>query len=302
MELRDLEYFLAAIDSGSVSDGARRLGRSQQALSKSLARLEHSLGAQLIERTPKGVLPTELGKSLAVRARAMLAEAAKFHREVDVAVGRGSGHFAIGVSPIGAAGIAAPAIRRLRELFPRLRVTVEAGLETHFTKALAAGEIDLAITTGFEPADRHIMARPIGEEPWLVAGRDGHQLLADAGSLADLAGAEWLYGEVARPLQSVIDQSFTASGIDPPVPAVTTTSLVFAASFLAQSNLLAVLPRSIVARAAGLRGVDLAQGAWRSPIVALRRRRAVSSVVETRMMELLDAEAQAQATTTSSDE
>ena len=287
MELRDLEYFLAVIESGSITHGASRVGRSQQAVSKGLARLERALGVRLLERTAKGVVPTVLGQSLAVRAQAMLAEAARFRREVDLATARTGGHLALGVSPIAAAKIASTAVARFRHVYPNIRVTVESGLEHHFTRTLIGGDLDLAMAASYEATDPRLIVEQIAEEPWLVAGRVGNDLIDRAESLADLRTATWIYGEVPRPLQSRIDQSFASVGLDPPKPTVATHSLEFALSLLAHSDVLAILPASIVAEHGQLSGRNFDEAGWRIPLVIMRRRRAAPSPLELKMVELI---------------
>ncbi|MEE3623508.1 LysR substrate-binding domain-containing protein [Nitrospirillum sp. BR 11752] len=74
-------------------------------------------------------------------------------------------------------------------------------------------------------------------------------------------------------------------------PRISTTSLPFAISVLEATDMLAILPRSLVAAAPGLMGRDLAQGRWTTPLVAMRRRRAVSSVAATDLIAILQEEA-----------
>jgi len=61
MELRDIEYFAVVAEHGNLRRAAESLGLSQPALSKSLRRLEKSMAAKLVKRTPKGVELTAVG-------------------------------------------------------------------------------------------------------------------------------------------------------------------------------------------------------------------------------------------------
>ena len=61
MNLEDLRTFVEVADSGGVASGARRLGLPKSIVSRSLSRLEKSLGAQLISRTTRGSTLTEIG-------------------------------------------------------------------------------------------------------------------------------------------------------------------------------------------------------------------------------------------------
>lgn len=291
MELRDLEYFLAVVDTGSLTLAARQKGLSQQALSKSLARLETELGIMLLERTPKGVRVTRMGEALLVKARSILGEMGQFRRDLDVALGRTSTQLALGVSPAAAAGIARQAIPRLQRVFPRLHLRVEAGVEPTFVRMLLAGDIDLALATSTAAGDPQISSTVLGHERWVVAGRRDHPLLTVAGSLTDLVGADWIYGPMPDGLDARVDSYFQQQGVDAIRPRITSSSILFGLSMLASSNLLAVLPRSMVMDAPGLMGRDLAEGAWTTPLIVMRRRRAASSAFENSLIEILTDEA-----------
>lgn len=74
MDLRQLRYFLAVVEEGSVTRAAARLHLTQPPLSAQLARLEHELGVPLLVRHRRGVDATEAGRGLAEHARRLLAD------------------------------------------------------------------------------------------------------------------------------------------------------------------------------------------------------------------------------------
>jgi DNA-binding transcriptional LysR family regulator len=74
-EIAELRAFCAAVDLGSLGRAARLLSVSQPALSKRLRALEAVAGAQLLERSPRGVRPTPAGNALYLEARKLLAQA-----------------------------------------------------------------------------------------------------------------------------------------------------------------------------------------------------------------------------------
>lgn len=61
MTLEDLRMFVAACEAGSLSALARQLGKTQSAISQHISRLEKELGVPLLERSGRGVAPTEAG-------------------------------------------------------------------------------------------------------------------------------------------------------------------------------------------------------------------------------------------------
>lgn len=64
--------FLAVVDEGHFTQAAARLGMTQQAVSKRIARLESDLGATLLDRTRAGARPTDDGAAFLPQARALI--------------------------------------------------------------------------------------------------------------------------------------------------------------------------------------------------------------------------------------
>jgi len=63
LELRQLRYFTAIVDAGSLTRAASALYIAQPALSQQLATLEADLGVKLLNRGAKGAKPTAAGLS-----------------------------------------------------------------------------------------------------------------------------------------------------------------------------------------------------------------------------------------------
>jgi DNA-binding MarR family transcriptional regulator len=74
MNLKDLKYLVALADTGHFGRAAQRTFVSQPTLSAQLKKLEEYLGVKLVERHPKNVQLTEVGKEIVARARRMLSE------------------------------------------------------------------------------------------------------------------------------------------------------------------------------------------------------------------------------------
>ncbi|ARU58023.1 MAG: LysR family transcriptional regulator [Pseudomonadales bacterium] len=75
MDLKALKYFIATVEEGSISAAAQRLYIAQPSISMALAKLEDSLGAQLLIRGKKGVTPTPAGQSLYQQALGLVQHA-----------------------------------------------------------------------------------------------------------------------------------------------------------------------------------------------------------------------------------
>ena len=72
MELRELKYFLAVAQTGSISAAADSLYITQPSLSRQMKNLETEAGGELFERGSRRITLTERGKLLKKRAEEML--------------------------------------------------------------------------------------------------------------------------------------------------------------------------------------------------------------------------------------
>src|ERR1700746_2971648 len=82
MDIRQLRYFLGIVEQRSLSRAAEFLHVAQPALTLHLKRLELEFGCQLVERTSRGVVPTEFGHRLAQRAKVLLEDLNHLRDEV----------------------------------------------------------------------------------------------------------------------------------------------------------------------------------------------------------------------------
>jgi len=82
-ELRHLRAFLAVAEQGSANRAGAALFRAQSGVSRAVHRLEASLGAKLFERRARGMLLTEYGRALLVRAKRVHEEMQ--HARIEVA-------------------------------------------------------------------------------------------------------------------------------------------------------------------------------------------------------------------------
>src|SRR6202451_3621552 len=73
VSLDQLRAFIAAVDEGSFSAGARRLHRAQSAVSELVSNLEAQIGVQLFDRTERHLKLTQAGLLLVADARAVVA-------------------------------------------------------------------------------------------------------------------------------------------------------------------------------------------------------------------------------------
>lgn len=96
--LRQLEYFVAIADTGSITAASVASRVTQAAVSTALAQLERAVGARLIIRRPgRGIALTAEGIAVAAHARGVLEGAERVSSIVSEAQGRLTGRLSIGV-------------------------------------------------------------------------------------------------------------------------------------------------------------------------------------------------------------
>ena len=177
MDLHQLEYFVAAAETGSISRAATRCGIAQPSLSQQIRKLETSLDTRLFDRLARGVALTDAGQALLPRARSILNHVrdARENLQHDITQGRAS--LAIGAIPTIAPYLLPPALAALRERFPHAALTVREDLTERLLDALVDNEIDAAILAA--PIDHDLVTlEPIATEPLLAVVPASHPLAA----------------------------------------------------------------------------------------------------------------------------
>jgi DNA-binding transcriptional LysR family regulator len=147
--IEDYAAFVAVVDSGSLTGAARRLGRSLQSVSRSLAALEREVGVELVRRTTRRSSPTEAGLALHRRLKAALAEIADAKLEVANRRSEPSGLLRVSASTTFAPLYVVPAVAAFLDSHPQLEIELE--LSDGFVD-LVEGGFDLAVRIGEMPS------------------------------------------------------------------------------------------------------------------------------------------------------
>lgn len=145
MELHQLRYFCAVVDTHSFSRAALQCHVSQPSLSQQILKLEEELGARLFDRLGRTIRLTALGQTFLPRARAVLRELEVARGEVDEQKDSVGGTITIGVIPTVAPYLLPPHLVAFSRKFPQARVTVVEEITPVLLERLRAATIDLAI-------------------------------------------------------------------------------------------------------------------------------------------------------------
>ena len=143
--LRQVRYFVAIAEAGSVSGAARHLSVSQSTMTEAVQELEHDLGFKLVERCAHGMSLTLKGYQFLRHAEKILAEVSNARRALDESGAPTEGRLQLGVTPLVASYILADLLARFRRAFPFLEVSVVEDNRDYLEHLLIGGELDIAV-------------------------------------------------------------------------------------------------------------------------------------------------------------
>jgi DNA-binding transcriptional LysR family regulator len=219
MEIRQLELFLAVMDTGSVTRAAEHVYLSPGAVSMQLHQLATELRTELFVRSGRRFLPTPAAERLAIRARKLLKQIREIEHEfeADPSSDARPFHFATGATAL--IHCLGPPLRKLRAAFPRaeIRVTVSA------TEGIAAGLLDRRFDLGLISlpyASDGLDVVPLFEEELLILKPSRTVVRSRAvGRIyaPDLKDVPFILYPATSNMRTIIDSFFHACGVAPRV-------------------------------------------------------------------------------------
>ena len=169
LDIRSLDIAIAVVDSGSMSETARRFGLTQSAVSQTVRKIEEELGAQLLHRDCRPLVPTNAGRVLSRHLRELNRDlskaidaartAAALPEKVDIR---------LGLVDSFASTIGAHLFKELLDKKEAMRFSAWSGLAYEHSESLLRHAIDAAITSDSISDFEGITSSPICREPFLL--------------------------------------------------------------------------------------------------------------------------------------
>ena len=243
MELRHLRYFIAVVETGSLTEAAvKRLHTSQPSLSRQIRDLEYEVGVELLSRGAHGVELTAAGRAFIDHARLALAQVDAAGEAARRAAQPPKHTFALGFLTGQEMDWLPEAMRILRDELPNIEVTVSSGHSPDLAACLMRGRLDLAFLRR-EPNVVDLTYRTITKEPLVVVLPSDHRLAShEAIPVREIIGEAFIsVSNTAPVLRVVIDEYLKQSGIDI-TPDHEVDNLAMAMSLIASTRGIALLP------------------------------------------------------------
>jgi DNA-binding transcriptional LysR family regulator len=266
IDLNLLVLFMAVLEEQHVARAASKLNLTPSAVSHGLRRLRHLLQDPLFLKTPKGVKPTE-------RALALAAPIAEILARIDKVISTSGPfnpetaqrRFTIGAPDAISADLATPLLKLLEQEAPLIDIRILQLMPQHHGRPtsavwdtvlaeLDAQRLDLIILP-IGPTPPRFVSRLLFEEDFVVTVRKGHAFVRDPSFKSYLAMRHMLISAIGD-AYSVVDEKLAEKSLSRRV-VLTVPNFMMALAQLAESDLIATLPRHLVMRYAERFGLEI---------------------------------------------
>jgi len=296
IDLNLLVLFEAVLEERHVGRAAARLHVSPSAVSHGLGRLRELMQDPLFLRQPKGVVPTERARQLEApvadileRARQVISRAERFDPRRSVR------RFVIGAPDAVTAVLLPPLLNTLRREAPGIDLGVR-NLVGQFESALAELDqrtLDVALLP-LRDIPARFASRVLYEEDFVLVRRVGHPS-GRTFTLAKYAAAAHVMVSVSGDPHGPVDKLLAERGLSRRVM-LTVPNFLHALAVVAESDLVAALPRTFASRHARRYRVEITEppmSLMASPIRAIAPQAGMADAGLAWLLDLLEAAAQA---------
>ncbi|MBP2400677.1 LysR family transcriptional regulator [Streptomyces syringium] len=217
---RRLRILRAVADHRTVTAAAAALYLTPSAVSQQLAALEQETGHTLLTRSGRGVRLTAAGDILLAHANAVLVQLERAEAELAAYAGGTAGEVRVVAFATGIAEVLAPAIGRLADRHPGLRIRVRDAEGEESLRLVLDGEADVVLAVEYRGSpgedDRRLARVPLYAEPFDAVLHTSHPLGQGAYvALAELADSDWIGPYPGNPCHDVMLLACELAGFQP---------------------------------------------------------------------------------------
>lgn len=234
-------------ECGVLRQAAEELNMTQPTATQLLQQVEQSLGVNLFVRHSRGMTPTIYGEALIRYARSIDNDLANAREELIGLAEGSSGKVAIGAVSGAIPSLVSPAIARLKDRAPLVRVSVLVDSSSALLPALSQGAIDLVvgrIVEGFSVED--FALEPLGDEPMCIVSGVHHPLAArQTLELEELMGETWILQPRGSAIRTPVERALRERNITDLPQILEATSILLTTALLQETTMISVVPLDV---------------------------------------------------------
>lgn len=172
IDIKDLQAFVAILDSGSISKAASDLGLTQPALSLKLKKIETELGVKLFQRTSRNVIPLESSRMIEAKVRDIIGKLDVLKESLADSLSELKGTVRVGCVMGWFDALLVPSLARVNREAPNVRMRLHVDQIPNLFYMVSHGALDLAIVAQpFENVEG-IHAQHLIDEKLVLVGRN----------------------------------------------------------------------------------------------------------------------------------
>ena len=215
IELRNLEIFCRVVELRSFSRAAEEVFLTQPTVSGRIAALERQVGATLLDRLGREVVPTQAGTILYRHAQELLAHHRAAMQELSEFLGALRGSLLLGGSTIPGEYLLPGKIAQFKAAHPGVTIRLKIADSAEIIARVAAGELELgAVGSREETADLHFV--PFDQDHLVLAVPPDHRwALQGEIRLEELFSEPFIAREAGSGTRRTFEQALRQQGIDP---------------------------------------------------------------------------------------
>lgn len=215
MNLRQLEVFIAVVETGSFSRGAEAASLTQSTVSQHIAALEGEVGLRLLDRTGQGALLTGAGELFLRHARQVLSECDTLRQAMNGFRGLQQVELTVSASNIPANYLVPAILPRLADEHPGITLTLQTGDSRAMLDLLLANNVELAVV-GSHSNERELEFTPLAKDLLVLAVSTLHPWSRRTTiSIDDLMERPMVVRESGSGSDQALRQALRQAGFDP---------------------------------------------------------------------------------------
>ncbi len=191
------------IEEGGFSRAAKKILRTQPAVSLAVRKLENQIGYKLIDRTSRKLVLTDAGQVVLEYAKGFDAQKRKLVGELEELRNLSAGRLSIGANESSILYLLRH-LRRYRWLYPKIRIRVRRSRSSQIPNEILQGHLELAVIS-YDPMDGLLESKVIYTDHLAFVVSPKHRLASkDSVSIKDLGAETFIAHNVVSPYRRIV--------------------------------------------------------------------------------------------------